>query len=58
VLQKAAFSTLEMLDALKDNVIFDDDGVRSVPSVTEQQRRGLYDPRLRRDLESATDYRL
>ena len=46
-----------MLDALKDNVLFDDDGVRQTPAVVELQRRGDYDPRVRYDLESHTQYR-
>ena len=37
---QAAFTTLEMLDALKDNVIFDDDGMRGTPAYVASARRG------------------
>lgn len=54
---QAAFSTAEMLDALKDQVIFDDDGIRETPSYVTMARRGQYDPRAHKDLETGAEYR-
>lgn len=54
---QAAFSNAEMLDALKDDVIFDDDGIRETPVYVDLARRGQYDARQQRDFESGAAYR-
>jgi hypothetical protein len=54
---QAAFTTMEMLDALKDDVIFDDDGFRETPSHVLAERRGQYDPHERKDLATGMTYR-
>ena len=48
---------MEMLDALKDDVIFDDDGFRETPSHVLAERRGQYDPHERKDLATGMTYR-